>query len=79
MDRILLLLLEVCANAVPGEGTNEKLGLVAVLLAANEGGEEVALLDLRKRRTIVGRAFEFLVDSTTTSGTPRSGATRHTG
>ena len=38
MDHLLLLLLEVCDNAVLGEGTNEEPGLVAVLLAANEGG-----------------------------------------
>ena len=73
MDRVLSLLLEVCDNAVPGEWTNGELGLVAVLLIANEGSGDAALQDLRKRRTIVGRAFEFLVASTTTSGAYRSG------
>ena len=42
MDRLLSLLLEVCDNAVPGEGTNEELGLVAGLLATNDGGGDAA-------------------------------------
>ena len=71
MNRLLSLLLEFYDNAVPGERTNKEVGLVAVLLAANEGNGD--LRDLRKRRTIVGRAFEFLMASTTTSGAPRSG------
>ena len=73
MDCLLSLLLEVCDNAVPGEGTNEELGLVAILLTASEGGRDTALEDLRKRSTIVGRAFEFLVANTTPSDISRSG------
>ena len=38
MNRLLSLLLEVEDSAVLEEGTNEKLGLVAVLLPANDGG-----------------------------------------
>ena len=72
MDQLLSLLLEVCGNGVPEEGTNEELGLVVVLLAANEGSEDITFQDLRKRRTIVGRAFEYLMASTATSGAPRS-------
>ena len=72
----LSLLLEVCDNAVPGEGINKDLGLVAVLLAAKDGSGDAALQDLRKRRTIVGRAFEFFVTNTTTSDTPTSGMRR---
>ena len=72
MDRLLSLLLEVCDNAIPREETNKELGLVMVILAANKGSGDVALQDIRKRRTIVGRAFEFLVASTTTSGALRS-------
>ena len=78
MDRLLSLLLDVCDNSVPVEGTNEDLGLVTVLLAANEGGGDTTLRDLRKGRTIVGRAFKFLVASTTTSGGPRSDMRRAT-
>ena len=48
------------------------------LLAANEGGGDATFKDLRKRRTIVGRAFKFLVASTTTSGAPRPGMRRAT-
>ena len=48
------------------------------LLAANEGGVDATFKDLRKRRTIVGRAFKFLVASPTTSGAPRSGMRRAT-
>ena len=77
MDRLLSLLLDVCDNAVLGEETNEEPGLVAALLAANEGGGEATLQDLPKRRTIVSRAFEF-VASSTTSGAPRSGMRRAT-
>ena len=76
IDRLLSLLLDVCDNSVPGEGANKDLGLVTALLTANEGGGDATLRDLRKRRTIVGRAFEFLVASTTTSGAPRSGMRR---
>ena len=57
---------------------NEDLGLVTVLLAANEGGGDTTFKGLRKRRTIVGRAFEFLVASTTISGAPKSGMRRAT-
>ena len=78
MDRRLSLLLDVCDNSVSGEETTEDLGLVTALLAANKGGGDAALRNLRKRRTIVGRAFEFLVASTTTSGAPRSGMRRAT-
>ena len=76
MDRLLSLLLEVYDNAVPGYGTNEELGLVAVLSIANKGGGDAALRNLRKRRTIVGRAFKFLVASTTTLGVTRLGMRR---
>ena len=71
IDRLLSLLLETCNNAVPREGTNEDLGLVIALLAANEGGGDTTFRDLRKHRTIVDRAFKFLVSSTTTSEAPR--------
>ena len=70
--RLLALLLEVCDNAVPGRGTNEKLDLFTAMLAASKGGGSDTLQNLRKRSTIVGRAFGFLVVSTTLSGTPRS-------
>ncbi|CAM9764561.1 unnamed protein product, partial [Ascophyllum nodosum] len=60
-------------NAVPPKGTNEDLGLVTALLVANEGGGDAACKDLRKRPSIIGQAFEFLVASTTTFGAPRSG------
>ena len=73
VDRLLMLLLDACKNAVPREGTNEDLALVIALLAANEGGGDTTFRDLRKRRTIVDQAFEFLFASTTTSGAPRSG------
>ena len=73
MDRLLSLLLDVCDNIVPGEGVNEDLDLVAALLAANEGGGDATLWDLRMCRMIVGRAFEFLGTSTTASGAPRLG------
>ena len=59
MDRLLSLLPDVCDNLVPGEGTNEDLGLATALLATNEGGGDATLRDLRKRRTIVGRVFEI--------------------
>ena len=72
-DRLLALLPDACENVVPREGTSEDLGLVTALLAANEGSGDTTFKDLRKRRTIVGRAFEFLVANTTTSGIPRSG------
>ena len=78
IDRLLALLLDACENAVPQKGTNEDLGLVTALLAASEGGGDAAFKDLRKRRTIVGRAFEFLVASTTTSGALRSDIRRAT-
>ena len=42
MDRLLSLLLEVDDNGVLEEGTNEERGLVAVLLAANEGSGHAA-------------------------------------
>ena len=71
MDRFLSLLLEVYDNE-PGEVTNEELGLVTALLAANKSGGDVTLQNLRKRRTIGSRAFEFLVASATPSGTTRS-------
>ena len=71
IDRLLALLLDPRGNVVPPEGTNKDLGLVTALLATNEGGGDAALKDLRKRRTIIGRAFEFLVASTTASGAPR--------
>ena len=38
IDRLLSLLLDTCNNVVPRKGTNEDLGLVIALLAANEGG-----------------------------------------
>ena len=78
MDRLLSLLLDVCGHAVLGEGINEDLGLVTALLAANEDGGDATLRGLRKRRTIFGRAFEFLVANTTTSGVPRLGMRRAT-
>ena len=76
IDSLLALILDTCGNAVPPEGTNEDLGLVTALLAANERGGDAAGKDLRKRRVIIGQAFEFLVASTTTSGIPRSGMRR---
>ena len=54
MDRLLSLLLEVCQSAVPGEGTNEELGLVAVLLAANEGGGDATTETPYDRRPGLG-------------------------
>ena len=76
MDRLLSMLLDVCDNSGPGEGTNEDLGLAKVLLATNEDGGEATLRNLKKRRTMVGRAFEFLVASNTTSEAPRLGMRR---
>ena len=76
IDSLLALLLDTCSNAVPPEGTNEDLGLVTALLAANKGGGDAAGKDLRKRRAIISQAFEFLVASTTISGIPRSGMRR---
>ena len=38
IDSLLALLLDTCGNAVPPEGTNEDLGLITALLAADEGG-----------------------------------------
>ena len=76
IDSFLALLLDTCGNAVPPEGTNEDLGLVTALLAANEGGGDAAGKDLRKRRAIISQAFEFLVARTTISGIPRSGMRR---
>ena len=76
IDWLLSLLLEICDNAVPGEETNKDLGRVAVLLAAKDGSGDAAVQNLRKRRTIVGRAFEFLVTNITPSGTPTSGMRR---
>ena len=76
IDSLLALLLDTCGNAVPPEGTNEDLGLVTALLAANEGGGDASGKDLRKRRAIIGQAFKLLVASTTTSGIPRSGMRR---
>ena len=78
IDRLLLLLLDACDNAVPRKGTNKDLTVVTVLLAANKCGGVANFRDFRKRRTIVGRAFEFLMASTTTSGAPRSGMRRAT-
>ena len=77
MERLRSLLLEVYDHTVPGEGI-EELALVVALLATNEGGGDATLQDLRKRRTIVGRAFEFLVASATTSGASRWGMRRAT-
>ena len=48
IDRLLALLLDAYEDAVPREGTNEDLGLVTELLAANQGGEDAAFKDLRK-------------------------------
>ena len=76
IDSLLALLLDPCGNAVPPEGTNEDLGLITALLAAKEGGEDSAGKNLRKRRAIIGQAFELLVASPTTSGIPRSGMRR---
>ena len=76
MYRLLALLLEVYKNAVPGEGANEELGLVTLLVAASEGGGNAALQDLQKRGMIVGRAFNFLVVSPTLSGASRSSMRR---
>ena len=67
------MLLEAYDNEVPGEVTNEELGLVTMLRAANGSGGDVALQNLRKRRTIGDRAFEFQVASASPSSTPRSG------
>ena len=78
IDRLLSLLFDTCENAVPRKGTNEDLGLDTALLPANEGGGDATFKDLRKRRTIVSQAFEFLVASSTTSGAPRSGMRRVT-
>ena len=72
MDRLLSLLLEVYDTAVPGEGTNDEFGLVTVLLAANTGGGDATLRNLRKRSTSVGRTFDFLVASIPSSGAHRS-------
>ena len=76
IDSLLALLLDTCSNAVPSEGTNEDLGLVTALLAANEGGGDAACKDLRKRRAIIRQAFEFLIAITTIFGIPRSGMRR---
>ena len=70
--------IDACDTAVSREGTNEDLGLVTALLAVNEDGGDATFRNLRKRRTIVGRAFELLVASTTTSGAPKSGIRRAT-
>ena len=78
MDCFLSLLLNVCDNTAPGEETNEDLGLVTALLTSNEGGGDITLRDVRKRGTIVGQPFEFLMASTTTSRAPRSGMRRAT-
>ena len=78
MDRLLSLLLDACDNSVPGEGTNEDLGLATEVLAANEGGRDAAVRGFMKSRTIVDRSFKFLVASTTTSGAPRSSMPRAT-
>ena len=76
IDRLLALPLDTCGNVLPPEGANEDLGLVTALLAANEGGGDAVCKDLRKRRTIIGHAFESLVASTTISGVLRSGMRR---
>ena len=76
IDSLLALLLDTCSNAIPSEGTNEDIGLVTTLLAANEGGGDAADKDLRKRRAIISQAFELLVTSTTIFGIPRSGMRR---
>ena len=76
IDSLLALLLDTCSNAIPSEGTNEDVGLVTALLAANEGGGDAADKDLRKRRAIISQAFEFLVASTTIFEIPRSGMRR---
>ena len=76
IDSLLALLLDTCRNAIPSEGTNEDVGLVTALLAANEGGRDAADKDLRKRRAIISQAFEFLVTSTTIFGIPRSSMRR---
>ena len=54
IDRLLLLLLDACDNAVPRKGTNKDLTLVTVLLPANKCGGVANFRDFRKRRTIVG-------------------------
>ena len=76
INRLLSLLLDACDYAVPRKGPNEDLGLATALLAANEKGGDVTFKDLRKCRTIFGRAFELLVVSTTSSEAPRSGVRR---
>ena len=76
IDSLLVLLLDTCSNAVPSEGTNEDLGFVTALLAANEGGGDAAGKDLRKRRAIISQAFEFRIASTTIFEIPRSGMRR---
>ena len=53
MDSLLALLLNTCGNDVPPKGTNEDLGPVTALLAANEGGGDAAGKDLQKRRAII--------------------------
>ena len=76
IDSLLALLLDTCSNAVPSEGTNEDLGFVTALLAANEDGGDAAGKDLRKRRAIISQAFDFRIASTTIFGIPRSGMRR---
>ena len=76
IDRLLALLLDTCGNVLPPEGANEDLGFVTALLAAKECGGDAACKELRKRRTIIRQAFEFLVASTTISGVLRSGMRR---
>lgn len=67
----MAILTETCDNAVRGEGANEDLGFITALLAASDSSGDAALLDLRKRRAIISRVFDFLVVSTTTSELPR--------
>ena len=76
IDSLLALLLDTCSNAVPSEGTNEDLGFVTALLAANEGGGDAAGKDLRKRRAIISQALDFRIASTTIFEIPRSGMRR---
>ena len=62
----------------PAHGKVPTRTSATALLAANVGGGDATFQNLRKRRTIVGRAFEFLVARTTTSEAPRSGMRRTT-
>ena len=78
-DRLVPLLVDICETAVPAEGlTASALDLTTLFGTARTGDGDVATKDLRARRAVISRAFEFLVVSATHAGVAQTGMRRVT-